>query len=607
MSVAAMNYVFALPIRSSPQRLLLLALANRVSDDTGRCFPGQALLAEECTMGVRQVRDHLAALERSGRISRRYRHNGNEGRTSDEYEILGFMDWLNRGREDARNPVSGGKPPVAEKRIGNRRKPAGEPKEEPTVSRSRLVEPLEKQTNVESVAAVSAREDARGAGAAAPRAVVSNFEKRPVPVPTKPKPSRKKRQGDFLADEPKQPAPSSVPPEQIDAAFAMLAEAMTGLWAGVTKTAKRKAAIRTIIENEGIDHIRAVADALRIATFARGGSDGKGWVIQANDLLFDEEKRAKLLDGGYGREFELKTKDAVDKTALTRFDPNKTAATVHGVHISGEDLNEILDAVPGASREMLRKAIRMATAKKASHFDLGRNAHGFDERYAKAQLDPILKFLAEELGWLVAYGSHGEPEALAGGKLFSVGYSYYDTLFASKARVGVSESFVAELRLRFPEAKHYCGEFESELRSRTGIRPGKYCQEFQRKLEAGLTKWAERSHQAALDAKRQQEEWQRQREEEQARKEAEARAVSRQNQLWLLRESGFDIDDSGNIRLADYDKAISPNWDGCADIGLERLTELARRVGHSMGDKIDLFRRKVARLSREALTAGEVS
>lgn len=141
MSVSAINYVFALPIKSSPQKLVLLAIANRISDDTGRCFPGQALLADECTMSERQVREHLASLQDEGRINRFYRHNGNEGRTSDEYEIVGFLDWNKRGKADARKAAGGGNPPVAEKGERNRRKkvsvtggnPPGNPKRNPKI------------------------------------------------------------------------------------------------------------------------------------------------------------------------------------------------------------------------------------------------------------------------------------------------------------------------------------------------------------------------------------------------------------------------------------------------------------------------------------------
>jgi hypothetical protein len=119
MSVAAINFVFALPIKSSPQKLIMLALANRISDDTGACFPGQALIAQEVTMSERQVREHLAILEREGRIRRYFRHHPNGDRSSDEYEIVGFMEWLKKSTDDAGtpgNPTTGGNPPVAEKR-----------------------------------------------------------------------------------------------------------------------------------------------------------------------------------------------------------------------------------------------------------------------------------------------------------------------------------------------------------------------------------------------------------------------------------------------------------------------------------------------------------
>jgi hypothetical protein len=110
MSVYAISYVFALDIKSTAQKLVMLALANRISDDTGRCFPGQKLIAKECTMSERQVRKHLKDLDEGGLIARTERTNS-LGRTSDEYEISGFMAWMNRNTADANEFRTGGNPP----------------------------------------------------------------------------------------------------------------------------------------------------------------------------------------------------------------------------------------------------------------------------------------------------------------------------------------------------------------------------------------------------------------------------------------------------------------------------------------------------------------
>lgn len=70
------------------EKLVLLALANRTNHETGMCFPGQRLIADECSMSDRTVRRHLKSLEDRGLISRRARmRTEGRGRTSDEYRL----------------------------------------------------------------------------------------------------------------------------------------------------------------------------------------------------------------------------------------------------------------------------------------------------------------------------------------------------------------------------------------------------------------------------------------------------------------------------------------------------------------------------------------
>lgn len=72
-----------------PAKLVLLALANRTNHETGMCFPGQELIAEECSMSVRTVRRHLKTLEDCGLLERRMRMSREgRGRTSDSYRLL---------------------------------------------------------------------------------------------------------------------------------------------------------------------------------------------------------------------------------------------------------------------------------------------------------------------------------------------------------------------------------------------------------------------------------------------------------------------------------------------------------------------------------------
>jgi len=73
-------------------KLVLLALANRANHETGLCYPGQDLIALECSMSSRTVRRHLKALEERGLVVRRARMlPEGRGRTSDEYRLAYYQ------------------------------------------------------------------------------------------------------------------------------------------------------------------------------------------------------------------------------------------------------------------------------------------------------------------------------------------------------------------------------------------------------------------------------------------------------------------------------------------------------------------------------------
>lgn len=87
MSVQAMTWAFAQDVEPHA-KLVLIALANRTNHETGTCYPGQDLIASECSMSSRTVRRHLRTLEERGLISRRARMlPEGRGRTSDEYRL----------------------------------------------------------------------------------------------------------------------------------------------------------------------------------------------------------------------------------------------------------------------------------------------------------------------------------------------------------------------------------------------------------------------------------------------------------------------------------------------------------------------------------------
>jgi Helix-turn-helix domain len=102
MSIEAIAWAKAQRIASAPQKLLYILLADRISNETGTCFPGQELLAEEATMCKRAVRTHLNALEAAYYIKRSRRFKPDGSPTSDQYEFPGFMDWRGVAKADAR-------------------------------------------------------------------------------------------------------------------------------------------------------------------------------------------------------------------------------------------------------------------------------------------------------------------------------------------------------------------------------------------------------------------------------------------------------------------------------------------------------------------------
>jgi len=65
------------------RKLVLITLANRTNEH-GKCWPGQELLAGECGISVRALADHLKALESEGFIKRSTQHlgKGNGSRTT---------------------------------------------------------------------------------------------------------------------------------------------------------------------------------------------------------------------------------------------------------------------------------------------------------------------------------------------------------------------------------------------------------------------------------------------------------------------------------------------------------------------------------------------
>jgi hypothetical protein len=128
MSHEAIAWAKAQYIPSSPQKLLAILIADRINNETGECFPGQQLLAEEASMCERQVRQHLKALVEASHLGRRKRFRPDGTPTSDVYWFPGFMDWLPTQKQSARDAhdayiksTTGGFPPVVDSGIDHRR------------------------------------------------------------------------------------------------------------------------------------------------------------------------------------------------------------------------------------------------------------------------------------------------------------------------------------------------------------------------------------------------------------------------------------------------------------------------------------------------------
>ena len=93
-----MTWAFAQDVEPHA-KLVLLALANRANHETGVCYPGQDLLAVECSMSSRSVRRHLRTLEDRGLLERRPRMlPEGRGRSSDEYRLAVYQPAKLSGR-----------------------------------------------------------------------------------------------------------------------------------------------------------------------------------------------------------------------------------------------------------------------------------------------------------------------------------------------------------------------------------------------------------------------------------------------------------------------------------------------------------------------------
>lgn len=319
MTHEAITFIKAKNIPSSPQKLLAVMIAEHTNNTTGRCFPGQTLLAAECSMSERQVREHIAKLagkcDEDGkylgppggpiiRIHERRHNDGTQRWNSNEYELIGFLEWFSRAQEDARKP-SGGNPPMddkptggfpseppAETRKSHRRKPAYEPsegnhqKDEPSGESA----PLRSAASPREDAAAAAgsggtdagRKDSKGAG------------------------RKGKRQGGLFASDDVAPAEQpglTFPATDVAECLGWLIDAIADL-SPASPSKNRLAKMRQTLKLKewqgltGVDYVRQLAHELKIAQFPR--SEGCRMRVRLDKILDDDDDvQLKFLEGTY--------------------------------------------------------------------------------------------------------------------------------------------------------------------------------------------------------------------------------------------------------------------------------------------------------------------
>lgn len=87
MSVKLMSWAFDLDIPPT-HKLILLALADRASDEDNSCYPGQKSLAKKTSCGLRTVQRSIDWLCENGLLEKRERRRDDGYRTSDFYTLM---------------------------------------------------------------------------------------------------------------------------------------------------------------------------------------------------------------------------------------------------------------------------------------------------------------------------------------------------------------------------------------------------------------------------------------------------------------------------------------------------------------------------------------
>jgi len=272
MSIEAMAYVKTLTITKPAQKLVMLLIADRISNETGECFPGQKRLAKEASMTERYVRRILGDLVKSGLLSSRYRYGENGKRTTSAYELVGFLGWLG----------------CAETCSADQRQHSS--------------------SSEKSLQEQSGR--TRGT-------IGSSLQEQECRTRTQRRTQREPKESGKL-DLPEVPEVEK-PESHIDQALAMYEQVAVEL--GLPKVRKlndqRKASMRLRLKEHGLDGWAEAMQALRDSSHCQG-ENNRGW--RANlDFVLQESSMLKLLEGVYADKKKVAENKTIPDDTLVKY------------------------------------------------------------------------------------------------------------------------------------------------------------------------------------------------------------------------------------------------------------------------------------------------
>jgi hypothetical protein len=297
MSYEAEEFVKRMKIKSSPAKLIMLVIANRMSNDTFICFPGIELIAKEASKSVTQVKFHIAKLVEAGVLKKTERKSTSGRWMRNEYEFVDFKSWYRRRYEDT---------PLDEE---TDRRAAALPDDDDTIAGNPAMDnkPHHSRVSGTSIAGFAEKTIA-GNPALNPNKGIQIESKGEANKPKKlicdpPTPSSSKRKGrqerlDIDGHEQNRTSVDAVlemDRADFDAYCAMAAE--LGLVPPARMTSSRRAAIQAIRAAYGASGWTRALAAVRESKFLQG-ENKRNWRITF-DYFIHEDTFAKVFEGGF--------------------------------------------------------------------------------------------------------------------------------------------------------------------------------------------------------------------------------------------------------------------------------------------------------------------